>query len=101
MKDQNRKNLRKLMQRHIKEIKLSQKRKRRFDKQVAKNLQKIGLNDLVLEALALLEDENLEWSGDFNAVRRPLAELIQLAASYPTLSDKVNEVAEMLLLEEC
>lgn len=54
-----------------------------------------GLDD----ALKLLEDNNLVWSSDFEAIRLDLAVLLEKAAKLESLTNEINELTDKLVRE--
>lgn len=65
--------------------------------QIDKSLATVGLSGIVAEALDVLEDQNLEFSGEMDLIRQPLANLMRLAVLYPMLQPSVESLAKTLL----
>jgi hypothetical protein len=73
-------------------------------RRVAKQMQRIRVDmdrlypdpDLV-EALALLLDQDLVWHGDFDDLREPLAELLLKLHACGVFTDDVTRLAKLLL----
>ncbi len=55
----------------------------------------------ITDALRLLQDEDLIWSDDFEAIRKPLAALLRVIEQLPThqLDDAVEQLLDGLLAE--
>ena len=51
-------------------------------------------------AAHLLNDDHLVWSDDFEAIRGPLADLLNQAAKYGAFWPVIVEIADKLLIEE-
>lgn len=54
----------------------------------------------LLTAAHLLQDKHLVWSDDFEAIRKPLAALLQEAATRESRNAHIQEIADRLLEEE-
>ena len=59
-----------------------------------------GISPIVEEALEVLEDESLEFTGEMDIIRQPLANLTRLAALYPLLHSSIESLAKVLLTED-
>jgi hypothetical protein len=53
------------------------------------------MTNSIRATIALLEDETLIWSDDFETIRRPLADLLRKIAQSPThqFDDEIDELA--------
>ena len=51
-------------------------------------------------AAHLLNDDHLVWSADFEAIREPLAKLLNQAATSVARNPVIVEIADKLLIEE-
>jgi len=51
-------------------------------------------------AAHLLNDDHLVWSADFEAIREPLAKLLNQAANSVAHNPELVEIADKLLIEE-
>jgi membrane-bound lytic murein transglycosylase MltF len=90
----------------VQEMKAELNKMKREDRAAVKLIRKSAwlahqqIHPDLAEALALLQDKNLEWSSDINDIKQPLATLLAKANYYPSLQPLVLELATKLVFGE-
>ena len=74
--------------------------KRRVEKVMSKirvDMERLYPNENLVEALALLLDQDLVWSGDFDLLREPLAELLLKLHACGVFTEDVDRLTQEIL----
>jgi len=70
---------------------------KRLMRQIQWDLERIYPNADLLEAISVLLDQDLVWSGDFDDLREPLAELLIKLQSINLFNDELVRLAKVLI----
>lgn len=76
-----------------------QRRVKRHMSAIRADLIKVYPSSNLVDAMSLLLDQDLVWSGDFDDLREPLAGLLFKLHSLRLLDDEVEQMARLLLCQ--